>query len=43
MESLKQVHVVAIDPRASTVHWRFADVSGRQVVLEIVDGEFAFL
>ena len=42
MESLKQVHVVAIDPRASTVHWRFADVSGRQVVLEIVDGELHF-
>ena len=42
MESLKQVHVVAIDPRASTVHWRFADVSGRQVVLEIVDGELYF-
>lgn len=42
MESLKQVHVVAIDPRASTVHWRFADVSGRQVVLEIVDGQLHF-
>ena len=33
---------MAIDPRASTVHWRFADVSGRQVVLEIVDGELHF-
>lgn len=42
METLKQVHVVAIDLRASTVHWRFADVSGRQVVLEIVDGELHF-
>nr|WP_308770028.1 choloylglycine hydrolase family protein [uncultured Bacteroides sp.] len=42
MESLKEVHVVAIDPRASTVHWRFADVSGRQVVLEIVDGQLHF-
>lgn len=36
--ALKTVHVVAIDPRASTVHWRITDVSGRQVVLEIIDG-----
>ena len=36
------VHVVAIDPRASTVHWRFTDVTGRQVVLEIVDGTAHF-
>ena len=35
-------HVIAIDPRASTVHWRFTDVSGRQVVLEIIDGEARF-
>ncbi len=35
---LKKVHVIAIDPRASTVHWRIADQSGRQVVVEIVDG-----
>lgn len=34
---LKDVHVVAIDPRASTVHWRIADTTGRQVVIEIVD------
>lgn len=33
-----QIHVVGIDPRASTVHWRFIDESGVQVVLEIVDG-----
>lgn len=34
---LKDVHVIAIDPRASTVHWRIADTSGRQVVIEIVN------
>ena len=33
---LKDVHVVAIDPRASTAHWRVADPSGRQIVIEIV-------
>ena len=34
--------VVALDPRASTVHWRITDASGRQVVLEIVDGHMQF-
>lgn len=42
MEAVKKVHVIAIDPRASTVHWRFADLSGRQIVLEIVDGMLQF-
>lgn len=37
-EAVRKVHVINIDPRASTVHWRFTDVSGRQIVLEIVDG-----
>lgn len=41
-EAVKQVHVIAIDPRASTVHWRFADLSGKQVVLEITNGEAHF-
>ena len=36
--AVSQVHVVQIDPRASTVHWRFVDKTGRQVVLEIIDG-----
>ena len=36
--AVRELRVVSIDPRASTVHWRFADVSGRQVVLEIVGG-----
>lgn len=36
------VHVVAIDPRASTVHWRFCDRTGRQVVLEITGGRPRF-
>ena len=41
-QAVAQVHVVAIDPRASTVHWRFADRQGRQVVLEIVNGKPTF-
>lgn len=41
-EAVATVHVIRIDPRASTVHWRFSDLSGRQVVLEIVDGQARF-
>lgn len=36
------IHVVSSDPRASTAHWRIADATGRQVVLEIVDGKPCF-
>ena len=36
--AVAKVHVVTIDPRAQTVHWRFTDRSGHQVVLEIIDG-----
>lgn len=39
---VKDVHVINIDPRASTVHWRFADKSGRQIVLEHIDGQSRF-
>ena len=35
-KALSKVRVINIDPRSSTVHWRFTDASGRQVVLEIV-------
>ena len=36
-EALSKVRIINIDPRSSTVHWRFTEPSGRQVVLEIVD------
>ena len=36
-EALKKVRVINIDPRSSTVHWRFTESSGRQIVLEIVN------
>ena len=38
-EAIKNIHVIAIDPRASTAHWRIADNTGRQLVLEIVEGK----
>ena len=41
-DAISKVHVIAIDPRASTVHWRFADTTGRQIVLEIIDGKPMF-
>ena len=36
-EALEKVRIINIDPRSSTVHWRFTEPSGRQIVLEIVD------
>ncbi len=41
-QGLAKVHVISTDPRASTAHWRIADASGRQVVLEIIDGKMNF-
>ena len=41
-QAVAGVHIINIDPRSSTVHWRFADRSGRQVVLEITDGQPRF-
>ena len=34
---LQKVRVIATYSQASTVHWRFTDASGRQIVLEIID------
>lgn len=41
-ELLEGAHVVSIDPRGSTVHWRFTEEGGRQVVLEIIGKEKLF-
>ena len=35
-EALNNIRIINIDPRSSTVHWRFTEPSGRQIVLEIV-------
>ncbi len=40
--ALARVHIINIDPRGSTIHWRLADATGQQVVLEIVDGKACF-
>ena len=39
---VEKIHVINVDPRASAVHWRFTDKSGRQLVLEIIDGKPRF-
>lgn len=39
IEAVPSVRVVGLYPDASTVHWRIADASGKQYVLEIVDGQ----
>lgn len=39
---VSEVRITNVDPRSATVHWRFADVSGRQLVLEVVGGVSRF-
>lgn len=40
-EAINRVDVVCLEP-TSVVHWRIGEPSGRQVVMEIVDGEAHF-
>ncbi len=37
-QAINDVRIINVDPSASTVHWRITDATGRQVVLEIVNG-----
>lgn len=37
-EAIGDIHVVALSAQSGTAHWRIAEPSGRQVVLEITDG-----
>ena len=38
INALATINVVSTDPRAETLHWRVADRSGRQIVIEYVNG-----
>lgn len=40
--AIAQIRVIATDSRASTVHWRITEPTGRQVVLEIVNQQLRF-
>jgi choloylglycine hydrolase len=37
VEQIDGIRVVGVDPRASTVHWRVTEPSGRQIVIEIMN------
>ena len=39
---LQELRIISGDSRGSTVHWRFTDVSGRQIVLEIIGQKMIF-
>lgn len=41
-EAIKNITVTNVDPTASTVHWRITDATGRQVILEFIDGNAHF-
>lgn len=41
-KAVKEIQIVSIDPRSSTVHWRFAQKDGKQIVLEMIDGKAVF-
>ena len=41
-EAVSGIKIHPIDPRASTIHWRFTEESGRQIVLEIIDQKCIF-
>ncbi len=36
--AIKNIRIVHTDPRADNVHWRITEPSGRQVVMEIING-----
>lgn len=40
--AIPQIRVASIDPSAQTLHWRIADASGNQCVLEIIGGQTHF-
>lgn len=42
IEGIKKIDVVSVYPGASTAHWRIAETSGRQVVLEFIGGKPCF-
>lgn len=41
-DAIQYITVTNIDPSASTVHWRITDATGRQVILEFIDGNAHF-
>ena len=42
VSALQRVQIIATDPRGSTVHWRIADRTGKQVVVEVIAQQIRF-
>lgn len=38
--ALPNIHIISLDSTMLTLHWRIAEPSGRQVVLEVIDGKY---
>jgi choloylglycine hydrolase len=41
-DGMQEIQVIGTDPRASTVHWRITEKSGKQVVMEIINQKVVF-
>lgn len=41
-ECIRGLYIQSMDPNAPTVHWRFIQKDGAQIVFEIIDGEYVF-
>ena len=39
---MQEIQVIGTDPRASTVHWRITEQSGKQMVIEIINQKVVF-
>ena len=42
VSALQRVQIITTDPRGSTVHWRIADRTGKQVVVEVIAQQIRF-
>ena len=36
-EEILRINIVNVDPRGSTLHWRFAQEDGKEIIVEIID------
>lgn len=41
-EEILRINIVNVDPRGSTIHWRFAQEDGKEIIVEIIDRKVTF-
>lgn len=41
-EAMSTVRVTALEPAGATCHWRITESSGKQIIIEIIDGEVRY-